>query len=84
MHESERVYGDCLSSLEDNNKFKSLLFGQAKRRFPSFNLGALMVADNPTPLIFTHFAVTTLDKIYDQMEVRPSHAAFLTWQVPCC
>ncbi len=70
MHESERVYGDGLATLEDNAKFHSLLLSQAKRRFPAYNLGAIFGSDSQTQLIFSHFAVSVPDKIYDQMEVR--------------
>lgn len=70
MHESERVYGDGLATLEDCGRFRAILSSQAKRRFPANNVAPWVSSDNPLPLIFTHFAVVTHDKIYDQIEVR--------------
>ena len=67
LHESERVYGDRLSSPEDLVKYHGLAQAQAKRLFPSFNLSKFYAAENPAPLVFCHFADNAQDKCYDQV-----------------
>ena len=39
LHESERVYGDRLVSLEDLEKYRALALAQSKKKFPSINMG---------------------------------------------
>ncbi len=70
VHESERVYGDCLVSVEDGKKFRALLLSQARKRFPQYNIGSYFATENATPLIFCHFVENISDKVYDQIEVR--------------
>jgi hypothetical protein len=86
VHESERVYGDCLVSVEDGKKFRSLLITQARKRFPQFNMGAYFSPENATPLLFCHFAENIQDKIYDQIEVHSLSCslALIRECLPCC
>lgn len=67
LHESERVYGDRLSSPEDLVKYQGLAQAQVKRLFPTFNLSKFYAAENPAPLVFCHFADNAQDKCYDQV-----------------
>ena len=55
LHESERVYGDCLVSNEHLFKYKEIASSQAKRRFPNFNMARFFLTENADPLIFSHF-----------------------------
>ena len=67
LHESERVYGDRLSSHEDLHKYHSLAQAQAKKLFPTYNLSKYYTAENPAPLVFCHFTETTQSRSYDQV-----------------
>lgn len=67
LHESERVYGDRLSSPEDLLKYHGLAQAQVKRLFPTFNLTKFYAAENPVPLVFCHFADNAQEKCYDQV-----------------
>ena len=51
LHESERVYGDRLVSLDDLNKYRTLALATAKKKFASSNLGEFF-GDNGSPLVF--------------------------------
>ena len=67
LHESERVYGDRLVSLEDLARYQQLALAQAKKKFPNFNMANFFAAENPDPLIFCHFADNIQDKVYDRV-----------------
>ncbi|GBG24145.1 Dynein heavy chain 9, axonemal [Hondaea fermentalgiana] len=55
-HESERVYADGLVSSIDLIKFRDLLLGQARRKFPTANMTKHCGDDPSDPLIVCHFA----------------------------
>lgn len=66
LHESERVYGDRLVSLDDLSKYRALAASFAKKKFPTINLGNYF-GENADPLIFCHFAESTSEKVYDKV-----------------
>ncbi|CDJ38239.1 hypothetical protein, conserved [Eimeria tenella] len=55
LHECERTFCDRLVTPEDCKKYKAIAADCAKRNFGRFNLGKVVQAKNPEPLIFTHF-----------------------------
>lgn len=66
LHESERVYGDRLVSIEDLEKYRALALAQSKKKFPSINMGNFF-GPNCTQLVFCHFVETTAEKVYDRV-----------------
>jgi len=66
LHESERVYGDRLVSLDDLNKYRVLALNNAKKKF-SPNFFGQFFGDNAEALVFCHFAETVADKVYDKV-----------------
>lgn len=66
VHESERVYGDRLVSVEDLNKFKAELGGEViKVAFSGkYNLGKFL-GEKAEPIIFCRFVHGYLDNTYD-------------------
>lgn len=66
LHESERVYGDRLVSLEDLSKYRAQAAAHAKKKFPTINLGNFF-GDNADPLVFCHFAEGMGEKVYDRV-----------------
>lgn len=68
LHESERVYGDRLVSLDDLHRYNSLALAQSKKRFPSHNMAGFFAAEHADPLVFCHFAEGIQDKIYQRVE----------------
>eukprot|EP00979_Chaetoceros_neogracilis_P000371 scaffold87_cov303-Chaetoceros_neogracile.AAC.9 len=67
LHESERVYGDCLVSLADLTKYNNLTQIQCKKHFPSFPIAKFYAKENAVPLVFCHFVQTIENPIYDQV-----------------
>lgn len=67
LHESERVYGDRLVSIEDLQKYKGLAQNQAKKTFPSYNVTKFFANEKAEPLVFCHFAENIQDRVYDQV-----------------
>jgi len=67
LHESERVYGDCLVSLADLTKYNNLTQIQCKNHFSSFPIAKFYAKENAVPLVFCHFVQTIENPIYDQV-----------------
>lgn len=70
LHESERVYGDRLVSVDDVAKYRGLAAGIAKKKFPAANLGAFFAAERPDPLLFSHFSPESAAsgvRVYDRV-----------------
>jgi len=67
LHESERVYGDCLVSLDDLTKYNNLTQIQCKKHFPSFPIAKFYAKENAVPLVFCNFLQTIENPIYDQV-----------------
>ena len=70
LHESERVYGDRLVSLEHVSKYNTIALNAVKKRFPG-EAGAISnfySDENDDQLIFCHFAKTLQDNKYDQVK----------------
>ena len=67
LHESERVYGDCLVSLADLTKYNNLAQIQCKKHFPSFPIAKFYAKENAEPLVFCNFVQTIENPIYDQV-----------------
>lgn len=67
LHESERVYGDRLVSIEDLNKYNALAQSQCKKVFPSFPTAKYYAKENADPLLFCHFAEGIEDSVYNQV-----------------
>jgi dynein heavy chain, axonemal len=58
LHESERVYGDRLASVEDVARYRALAAGVAKKKFAGA-VGASLASffgDRPDALLFSHFS----------------------------
>ena len=72
VHESERVYGDRLSDIDDVIKFKQIMLSQSKKAFAQFNVARFYLAGTgvkPDNLVFCHFADGTTqadDLTYDR------------------
>ena len=67
LHESERVYGDRLVSVQDLAKYNTLAQGQCKKVFPSFQTAKFYAHENAEPLLFCHFAETIENPEYNQV-----------------
>lgn len=67
LHESERIYGDRLVSVEDLAKYNTLAQSQCKKIFPSFPIAKFYASENAEPLIFCHFSESIEEPIYDQI-----------------
>ena len=68
LHESERVYGDRLVSLDDVSAYREIAAQQAKKHFASYSMSRFFLPMKADPLIFCHYAEGIEDKIYDQVE----------------
>ena len=66
LHESERVYGDRLVSLEDLDKYRGLAATSAKKKF-SAAMFSQFFGDKAESLVFFHFAETVAEKCYDKV-----------------
>jgi dynein heavy chain len=66
LHESCRVYGDRLVSVEDLKKFQTLAVAQAKKTFPQYNMTKFFTEKNPDPLLFSHFTEGLDELAYNQ------------------
>ncbi len=71
LHESERVYGDRLVSLQELAKYNSLAQAQCKKQFPTLNMSRFYAAQNADPLIFCHFADGMREQAYEAVESMP-------------
>jgi len=67
LHESERVYGDRLVSIEDLTKYNTLAQSQCKKVFPSFPTAKYYAKENADPLLFCHFSEGIEDNVYNQV-----------------
>jgi dynein heavy chain len=67
LHESERVYGDRLVSPEDLARYNTIVQGQHKKVFPSYNVARFYSSENSDPLIFCHFAENIQEKVYEMV-----------------
>jgi dynein heavy chain len=67
VHESERVYGDRLVSLEDLGKYRALALATAKKKFPTITSLASFFGESADPLVFCHFAESTATQVYDKV-----------------
>jgi len=67
LHESERVYGDRLVSLENLNDFRAIAAAQSKKLFPTVDVARHFSAEHPEPLVFCHFAESVDEQKYDQV-----------------
>jgi dynein heavy chain, axonemal len=72
LHESERVYGDRLVSIEDLNRYNVIVQQQQKKAFSSYNVGRFYASENADPLVFCHFAENIQDKVYDMVKSLPA------------
>ena len=70
LHESQRVYCDCLVSNEHVFKYKEIASSQAKRRFPNFNMAKFFLTENAEPLVFAHF-IDSEDEAEAKNQGRP-------------
>lgn len=52
VHESERIYGDRLSSSDDISKYKNAVADLVKKSFAKYNLSKYFQGANPEPLVF--------------------------------
>ncbi len=68
LHESERVYGDRLVSLEELVKYNSLAQAQCKKQFPTLNVSRFYAEQNADPLIFCHFTEGVTEQVYEAVE----------------
>jgi dynein heavy chain, axonemal len=66
IHESERIYGDRLSSQENINTYKFVVADLVKKSFSKYNLTKYFQGSNPEPLIFAQFVSGLEEKLYDQ------------------
>jgi len=67
IHESERIYGDRLVSVEHLNTYKNLANEISKKSFARFSMVRFFQKENPEPLIFATFAHGITETIYDQI-----------------
>ena len=68
IHESERIYGDRLVSVEHLNVYKALVADLVKKNFSKFNLNRFFSGANPEPIIFCDFSQgINNERFYDQM-----------------
>jgi len=65
VHESERIYGDRLVSLEDLAKYRDLAAEIVKKSFSKFNLSKYFAKPVPEPLTFAYFVQGFDEKLYD-------------------
>jgi len=56
IHESERVYGDRLVTVNDLKKYRALAGDLVKKSFPKFNLNKYFQEKNPEALVFAPFS----------------------------
>lgn len=68
IHESERIYGDRLVSIENLQTYKANMFDLLKKQFSKFNFTRYFQQNNPENLIFCNF-INGLsgDRFYDLM-----------------
>jgi dynein heavy chain len=55
IHESERVYGDRLVTIENLTQYKGIMFDLLKKSFSKFNFQRYFQANQPENLIFCNF-----------------------------
>jgi len=65
IHESERIYGDRLSSQENINTYKFVVADLVKKSFSKYNLTKYFQGANPEPLVFAQFVSGIEEKLYD-------------------
>lgn len=66
VHESERIYGDRMVTVENINSFRGITADLVKKSFARFNLARYFQQQNPEPLIFSNFANGLQETQYDQ------------------
>ena len=66
VHESERIYGDRMVSMDNINQFRGITADLVKKSFARFNLARYFQPQNPEPLIFSNFANGLQETQYDQ------------------
>jgi len=66
IHESERIYGDRLSSQENIGTYKFIVADLVKKSFSKYNLTKYFQGNNPEPLVFAQFVSGLEEKLYDQ------------------
>ena len=66
IHESERIYGDRLSSQENIATYKFIVADLVKKSFSKYNLTKYFQGANPEPLVFAQFVSGLEEKLYDQ------------------
>ena len=66
IHESERIYGDRLSSQENIATYKFIVADLVKKSFSKYNLTKYFQGNNPEPLVFAQFVSGLEEKLYDQ------------------
>ena len=66
IHESERIYGDRLSSAENIATYKFVVADLVKKSFSKYNLSKYFQGANPEPLVFAQFVSGIEEKLYDQ------------------
>jgi len=66
VHESERIYGDRLSSAENIAAYKAIVADLVKKSFAKYNLTKYFQTTNPEILVFAQFVEGLEEKKYDQ------------------
>jgi dynein heavy chain, axonemal len=66
VHESERIYGDRLSSPENLVTYRAIVADLVKKSFAKYNLSKYFQGANPEPLVFAQFVEGLEEKKYDQ------------------
>jgi dynein heavy chain len=64
VHESERIYGDRLVSIENLATYKSVIADIVKKSFAKYNLSKYFTS-TPEPLIFAQFVSGLEERLYD-------------------
>jgi dynein heavy chain len=66
VHESERIYGDRLSSAENMATYKAVVGDLVKKSFAKYNLTKYFTGTDP--LVFAQFVEGLEEKKYDQFQ----------------
>ena len=68
VHESERIYGDRLSSPENLVTYRAIVADLVKKSFAKYNLSKYFQGTSPEPLVFAQFVEGLEEKKYDQFQ----------------
>jgi dynein heavy chain len=68
VHESERIYGDRLSSPENLVTYRAVVADLVKKSFAKYNLSKYFQTTNPEILVFAQFVDGLEEKKYDQFQ----------------